>query len=49
LIYVPKKSITKKRNIMVRTSERKKLINALEDSIQEDIEKLAANLALDDG
>jgi hypothetical protein len=34
---------------MVRTSERKKLINALEDSIQEDIEKLAANLALDDG
>jgi hypothetical protein len=34
---------------MVLTSERKKLINSLEESIQEDMMKLAVNLALDDG
>ncbi|PLW22571.1 hypothetical protein PCASD_05676 [Puccinia coronata f. sp. avenae] len=34
---------------MVRTSERKKLINSLEESIQEDMMKLAVNLALHDG
>jgi hypothetical protein len=40
---------TQIRNIMVRTSKRKNLINSLEESIQEDMMKLAVNLALDDG
>ena len=33
---------------MVQTSERKKLVSPLEESIQEDIIKLAVNMALDD-